>query len=56
MADLRLSDIAGMTGFSLRYWQRLAFNGELPGAYFIDMRGRRRQCRGLPDDAWQADD
>ncbi len=42
MADLRLSDIAGMTGFSLRYWQRLAFNGELPGAYFIDMRGRRR--------------
>jgi hypothetical protein len=48
MPDLRISDIAEETGLSMRYWQRRAASGDIPGTtkqlfgpkkrviYFID--------------------
>lgn len=41
MTDLRISDIAGETGLSKRYWQRLAMAGGLPGASFVQFGERR---------------
>ena len=32
MTTLRISDIADMTGLSMRYWQRRVADGGVPGA------------------------
>lgn len=40
MTDLRISDIARMTGFSMRYWQRRATVGDIPGTRMIRLGER----------------
>lgn len=41
MSDLRLSQIAAETSLSIRYWQRRAMAGDLPGASYIEFGHRR---------------
>ena len=41
MADVRISDIAAKTGFSMRYWQRRVARCEVPGARSIAL-GKRK--------------
>lgn len=31
MTDIRISDMAEITGLSMRYWQRRVMSGEVPG-------------------------
>ncbi len=40
MSDLRISDIAEMTGFSMRYWQRRASVGDIPGTRMVKLGER----------------
>lgn len=42
MSDLRLSQIAAKTGLSIRYWQRAAAAGKLPGAAYVVLGDARR--------------
>lgn len=41
MSDLRISDIAEMTGFSMRYWQRRASKGEIPQTRVVHLGERK---------------
>jgi hypothetical protein len=41
MSDLRIADIAEMTGFSMRYWQRRAAAGEIPETRVVKL-GKRQ--------------
>jgi hypothetical protein len=41
MSDLRISDIADLTGFSMRYWQRRASAGDIPGTRVVKLGERR---------------
>lgn len=44
MGDIRISDVAELTGLSVRYWQRRAGSGEMPGVK-EDIHGSRRIFR-----------
>jgi len=41
MADIRISEVAEITGLSMRYWQRRVSAGEVPGARYI-VFGKRK--------------
>lgn len=41
MPDIKISEVARLTGLSMRYWQRRALRGDMPGAHYFETGNRR---------------